>query len=439
MNRSAYKIPSTSTSLNTKSSFSKSGIGHEVSKADSEAEQVESPRGGGGFSSTSDEYIPSSLRNNFESQMSLLLETNDKLSSQVESMRANRGIHIDDEQFQMWEKKINSLESEIAEKLEENESLREAVKVKQRRIEELEAMLANSNQAKDEAIGLLEKERVLLERERSINKVEELPTERKKDTTESSSQTSHSGAIPPPAPSPPTTNSTATCTEERVLNNAFTQTDAQPRRTSRPTPPAPTDEDVNQMMIMAELDAIRRSLEVSGSTDSAPTAWAETCSHGVVACLSSVKQRATVFRRELDLLRRQVKAMREKQTSERRLSAGKMIRQAIKREEQGVLVKRSAEVEVGPPPVKLLEIGNPGMGGGSPERMSERLSRGSSRFSSSNNNSSNSNFPQLSNSPLAEVLRRQKDGGKGSPSTVVRRPSGQGGKFQSFRRMSNNG
>jgi hypothetical protein len=258
------------------------------------------------------------------------------------------------------------------------------------------------------------------------------------------------------------------------------------------------------MMIMSELDDIRRSLETSGASSSAPTAWSETCSHGVVACLSSVKQRATAFRRELDLLRRQVRSLKEKEkiTSERRGGTGKVSKAKAKKEEkkrrqnsqhdarddpsfspepflrpqfqqasnnkkeQHSLIKRTSEIVVGPPPVKLLEIGNPG-GSISPERvdrMSERVpgaggnsSGNSSRFSSMNGGGGgggNNNFPQLSNSPLAEVLRRQKDSGGGSQMMspiqtrdgggsmrAIRRPSGQGGgKFQSsFRRMSSNG
>ena len=250
------------------------------------------------------------------------------------------------------------------------------------------------------------------------------------------------------------------------------------------------------MMIMSELDDIRRALETSGTAYSAPTAWSETCSHGVVACLSSVKQRATVFRRELDLLRRQVKTLKETQISERRVSIGKVrmrqkagvrhdipkylrtpppssppsfpqqqFQQATNKKEQHSQIRKTSEIVVGPPPVKLLEIGNPG-GSISPERvdrMSERLSgaggsSSGSRFSmkggnNNNNNNNNNNFPQLSNSPLAEVLRRQKDsdsGGNhmmspiqtrdgGGSMRIIRRPSGQGGaKFQSFRRMSSN-
>ena len=74
-------------------------------------------------------------------------------------MRANRGLHIDDEQFQIWDTKIKNMQAEVAEKVEENRSLREGVKVKQRRIEELEALLANSKLAKDEMMSMLERER----------------------------------------------------------------------------------------------------------------------------------------------------------------------------------------------------------------------------------------------------------------------------------------
>ncbi|GMH57762.1 hypothetical protein TrRE_jg4609 [Triparma retinervis] len=370
--------------------------------------------------------------------MSLLLETNDKLNSQVESMRANRGMHIDDEQFQIWEVKIKTMQAEVTEKVEENRSLREGVKVKQRRIEELEALLANSKLAKDEMMSMLERER------------------REKEDLLSAGGGEGEEKVDP-----------VRVVTSEAQHNAFAQTEAQPRRSSRHIPPAPTDADVNQMMIMSELDDIRRSLETSGASSSAPTAWSETCSHGVVACLSSVKQRATAFRRELDLLRRQVRSLKEKEkiTSERRGGTGKFQQASNNKKEQHSLIKRTSEIVVGPPPVKLLEIGNPG-GSISPERvdrMSERVpgaggnsSGNSSRFSSMNGGGGggNNNFPQLSNSPLAEVLRRQKDSGGGSQMMspiqtrdgggsmrAIRRPSGQGGgKFQSsFRRMSSNG
>ncbi|GMI48216.1 hypothetical protein TrCOL_g4316 [Triparma columacea] len=479
MNRNAYKIPLTSTPLDVKppsnssprlrvptsgnDEFSPRGVFSSSSSLNIIPPQSSSSTG----EPSSCDYIPSSLKSNFENQISLLLETNDKLNSQVDSMRANRGLHIDDEQFQIWDTKIKNMQAEVAEKVEENRSLREGVKVKQRRIEELEALLANSKLAKDEMMSMLERERREKEDILSARGADsdEKAAPIRPITKEAQSQTSHRGPIPPPALKPPLTTSTSTSTDVRVQLNAFTQTEAQPKRSSRPLPPTSTDADVDQMMIMSELDDIRRALETSGTAYSAPTAWSETCSHGVVACLSSVKQRATVFRRELDLLRRQVKTLKETQISERRVSIGKQFQQATNKKEQHSQIRRTSEIVVGPPPVKLLEIGNPG-GSISPERvdrMSERLSgaggsSSGSRFSmkggnNNNNNNNNNNFPQLSNSPLAEVLRRQKDsdsGGNhmmspiqtrdgGGSMRIIRRPSGQGGaKFQSFRRMSSN-
>lgn len=61
-------------------------------------------------------HIPQSLKEKFQDQMGQLLSANERLNSQVESMKNNRGVKIDDEQFKLWEDKIEQYQKSIESK-----------------------------------------------------------------------------------------------------------------------------------------------------------------------------------------------------------------------------------------------------------------------------------------------------------------------------------
>ena len=307
--------------------------------------------------------IPDNLKTKFKDQLSALLATNESLSNQVTDLRANRGVKIDNDQFKAWESKIDGLHRSLE---RSEKACEELTTIKMRQGDRIvfledEVRRLSTEVAKKSAKKWGDEDDQTSSSPRSP-RPKPIPTV----VDGVSTQTKHSGPIPPPLPKAPTTCSTGTDVYP-PRHDAFdvgTQTDAPPLpspRTGRKVPKA-TSEELDLFMLLSELDLVRESLEgpaptpVGGtephrrleelpasyspsSSSTAPviplastgggSAWAQVVGsssrhpgstspppmHAVVGALSALKQRAMSFRFELEVLRRKNAQLSKQQTS----------------------------------------------------------------------------------------------------------------------------
>ena len=139
-----------------------------------------------------------------------------------------------------------------------------------------------------------------------------------------------------------------------------TQTEAPPLSPRVKRVPPPEAGEMDNLMIMGELDEIRKILESNSGDTTTSLAWNEVCSHGVMSALSAVKQRAKVFRSELDISRRQMK---------KRDSDASVVRKAIEKREGGggggggASRSSGEDVEYASAPARLMQMEQMGGGG----------------------------------------------------------------------------
>ena len=134
------------------------------------------------------EHLPASLTNKFQDQMMQLLDQNEMLGGQVDSMKANRGVKIDHDQFKEWTGKIDALRLEVDEGQIKVDMLAEENKLHLERIAFLEEELRRLGRHKDDLLDELNKEA-----EKRSKKEKGVPVARGVGV---SVQTKHSGSIP---------------------------------------------------------------------------------------------------------------------------------------------------------------------------------------------------------------------------------------------------
>ncbi|GMH99674.1 hypothetical protein TrST_g10815 [Triparma strigata] len=371
------------------------------------------------------EHIPENLRQSFHKQMTELLSANDRLNEQNEMLKKNRGVKIDHDQFKSWKNQIDDLRF----------SLEEA--------EEKEKLLTEENSMQATMIVDLEEELRKLrmrgkQQEEEIKELKEATKPKWGEGTRSQDvQTNHTGSIPVIPKKPTMSSLGGTQTDVKLFTSTPAQTDAEAKpKPATPRKKAPekiSDAELDNMMIMEELNEIRKILELAqGDKDnSSSKAWSEVCSHGVMGGVSAVKQRAKTFRQELDYLRKQVRQFKT-ENAVRRMSSGGMRGSPLKRSSFTSPIKSEETMDVGSPAVKLLEIGGPPTGGAQ-----QRLSEANSTIFNGlggGRRKSGDKLPMMSGSPMTALQQKQaklkahiiNSGGGGSPGGDVqpRRPSG---------------
>ncbi|GMH80570.1 hypothetical protein TL16_g08602 [Triparma laevis f. inornata] len=371
------------------------------------------------------EHIPDNLRRSFNKQMTELLSANDRLNEQNEMLKKNRGVKIDHDQFKSWKNQIDDLRFALEE------------------AEEKEKLLTEENGLQAERIRDLEEELRRLrmrgkEQEEEIKGLKEASKPKWGEGTRSQdSQTKHTGAIPVVPKKVTMSSLGGTQTDVKYYASSAAQTEEEVKKEKPATPrkKAPekiTDAELDNMMIMEELNEIRKIMELDkGEKDnSSSNAWSEVCSHGVMGGVSAVKQRARTFRQELDYLRKQVRQFKA-EAAVRRISGGGIRGSPVKRNSFTMPAEEKGTTELGSPPVKFLSIGGPSAGGVE-QRLTEKNSTifngmGGARRGSKRGNGEK--LPMMSGSPLTVLQEKQATlkahitGGEGG-SPVPRRPSG---------------
>jgi hypothetical protein len=249
-----------------------------------------------------------------------LLSANEKLSGEVSGLKSNRGVKIDEDQFVSWTGKIDELRLQVDEEKLKTNMLIEENGLHLERIDALEEELRRMRQIEGDMMGQLEKER-------NQNK----PGGGRKDSAvalpkkmSAGCQTKHSGSLPEKVRRPVLTSISTQSDSEPIKEflSAACNTDEVPvsPRSKKAIPP-PAAGEMDKLMVLGELNEIRKVLESATGDSTASVAWNEVCNHGVLSAMSAVKQRAIVFRNELEICRRQLKKNAVEATM-RRMSTG---------------------------------------------------------------------------------------------------------------------
>jgi len=296
--------------------------------------------------------IPENLKQNFRIQMENLLNQNETLGHQVTMMKENRGVRIDEEQFKSWESKIDNLRGEV------EASNDRKVALERENIQQAE-IIATLENDKRELVGVRGELEDALDTARSKHRRELKIAEQKPTVIVGTiaTQTKHTGVIPEKPKLKPATTARGVMTEERTTVDVMVQCDPPPP--PKPSPrrqiPAASEEEIDTAILMGELNEIRQILETTPNDNSTATAWEEVKSHGVLSILCSLKQRAKMFRVELDLARRRKKdreigEARRGSSSFRRKEIGQAAMFSPERE-------KAEEVEVAPAQLKIMDFG----------------------------------------------------------------------------------
>ena len=245
------------------------------------------------------EHLPAALTDDFQKQMMQLLTMNDSLSSQVTNLQDNRGVKIDDEQFRAWTGKIEELRGTVEGESRRADGLAQENSLHVSRIEALEEELRRMRMNEGDLMMSLERERnAAAKRGRKDDKVPVAPAA---VVRSEGCQTKHSGALPENYKRPVLTSVGTEMAVEvrRAFLSVECQTEEPPAspRARRVIPP-PEAGEMDTLMVLGELNEIRKIMESDSGDNTMSVAWSEVCQHGVMSAMSAVKQRAKVRRSE---------------------------------------------------------------------------------------------------------------------------------------------